>query len=117
MYEINHSINRRYCPMADLVTFLSDLNHKAILTQVRDDNDEYVDYLNIYEKVNGEELGSQPYKLVEHYSGKKTNPEILVVNQDAKGPLELEGNSMMKVLYTTQEFTEGVPEDWYFDLL
>lgn len=41
---------------------LSDLNHKAILTQVRDDNDEYVDYLNIYEKVNGEELGSQPYK-------------------------------------------------------
>lgn len=79
---------------------LSDLNHKAILTQVRDDNDEYVDYLNIYEKVNGEELGSQPYKLVEHYSGKKTNPEILVVNQDAKGPLELEGNSMMKVLYT-----------------
>lgn len=91
---------------------LSDLNHKAILTQVRDDNDEYVDYLNIYEKVNGEELGSQPYKLVEHYSGKKTNPEILVVNQDAKGPLELEGNSMMKVLYTTQEFTEGVPEDF-----
>ena len=50
---------------------MSDLNHKAILTQVRDDNDEYVDYLNIYEKVNGEELGSQPYKLVEHYSGKK----------------------------------------------
>ena len=61
---------------------LSDLNHKSMLTQVRDDNDEYMDYLNIYENANGEELGSQPYKLVEHYSGKKTNPEIVFFFHD-----------------------------------
>lgn len=90
---------------------LSELNGKALITQVRDDK-KYVDYLNVYENANGEELGSQPYKLVEHYSGKKTNPEILVINHDARGPLELEGNSMTKVLYTTQEFTEGMPDNF-----
>lgn len=88
---------------------LSAQNNKALLSQVRD-GASYVNYLDVYGNVNGgESLGAQPYKLVEHYSGRKTNPEILVINRDAKGPLELEGNGMTKVLYTTQEFTGGLP--------
>lgn len=90
---------------------LSKSGDKALITQVRDDG-EYIDYLDVYGNANGEELGGNPYKLVEHYSGKKTNPEILVINHDAQGPLELEGNSMTKVLYTTQEFSGGAPENF-----
>lgn len=90
---------------------LSKLNNKTMLSHIRD-NAGYINYLNIYETVNNEELGANPYKLVEHYSGRLTTPEILVINQDAKGALEVDGNTMAKVLYTTQEFTEGVPDNF-----
>lgn len=91
---------------------LSEKEGKSLLTQVRDDN-QYIDYLDIYKTQNGEELGEHPYKLIEHYySNTGSDSEILVINHDAKGALELSGNTMKKVLYTTQEFTEGVPNDF-----
>lgn len=66
-------------------------------------NEVYEEFVDVYRKNTGEELGKNPVKLVENWCEDLTrNGQILVVNRN--NSLELDGASMSKVVDTRQEF-------------
>lgn len=60
---------------------------------------------------SGEPMGSEPIRLIQHFSSNTTaDDQILVIQRGGQGPLELDGGSLKKVILTSQEFlNEEVP--------
>lgn len=90
---------------------LSDEGGKSVLHMVSskyvDGEYEYVDRRDIYNG-GGEELGREPVKLVYHapYSG---YPELLVIQRGGQKSVELDVNSMARVIRNDEEFFNGQP--------
>lgn len=74
----------------------------------------YIDYPHVYKTANREELGGKPIRLVEHWSeASGIHSEILVIQQGGQGSVEIDGNTLLKVVTTQQEFIdEMLPPDF-----
>ncbi len=87
-------------------TEISQINLKTQGTDVV-----YYPFYNIYKTANEENIQGEPIALIEHYSGSK-GPEILVMLEGGEGSMELDGKTMKRTIYTSQEFIDGYPEDF-----
>lgn len=90
---------------------LSDEGGKSVLHMVSskyvDGEYQYVDRRDIYNG-GGEELGREPVKLVYH-APYTTYPELLVIQRGGQKSVELDINSMARVIRNDEEFFNGQP--------
>lgn len=100
---------------------LSEKDQKSSLTYVREqkkeDKDGNIEIIygyetDVYKKVNGQDLGSGPIQLLEHWTtGGRDVGEILVLQKS--GSVDLEGNTMLKAIDTEKEFlNEKYPDNF-----
>ena len=66
----------------------------------------YTEEFDIYKNVNGDELGSEPVKLVEHFPTTQSGPnaEVWVLQNGGQGTVLLNGESLKRESYLYQEF-------------
>ena len=63
---------------------------------------------NIYRKENpGETLEGEPAGICEHWLGDDDGAEVMLMLNGGKGSLELNGESMLREVYTREEFLNG----------
>lgn len=77
---------------------------------------DYPDYraeYDLYKQYNGEDMGSDPQKLIQHFSssngGMGDIDEILVIQNGGQGALEIDGTTLRKSILTSEEFVNGIP--------
>ncbi len=76
------------------------------------DGFEYWNEKELYKQFHeGEDMGSEPVRLIQHFSsGYTANDQVLVIQRSGQGPLELDGVTLKKVILTRHEFVnEEVP--------
>lgn len=90
---------------------LSDLGDKSQLCFMRNDN-LFVE--NVYHLQNDEYLSAGAYALCEHFIPWSSNTgQVFVACQQGPGySVELDGNSLQKIINTEQEFIGGAPDDF-----
>ena len=93
---------------------VSKLGHINVPTRLLEQ--EYSAYYDLYKEANGEDMGSGPVKLVQHFFWNATNicdhSEVLVIQNGGQGPVELNGNTNEKEVLTADEFIGGtLPEN------
>lgn len=77
------------------------------------DGFEYWNEKELYKQFHeGEDLGSNPVRLIQHFSSSySADDQVLVIQRGGQGPLELDGVTLKKVILTEHEFVnEKVPE-------
>ncbi|MCG4519905.1 MULTISPECIES: PKD-like family lipoprotein [Butyricimonas] len=92
---------------------VSKLGHINLPSVSQDE--EYHAYYDLYREANGEDMGSEPVKLVQHFFWNATNyckwSELLVIQNGGQGPVELNGNTNEKEVLTREEFVGGNPPE------
>ncbi|WP_187376843.1 MULTISPECIES: PKD-like family lipoprotein [Butyricimonas] len=95
---------------------LSEKDGKSNLSLVREKHEEgadgkitttYFEEFDVYKNVNGRELGSEPVKLIEHFTGKTMGSELAevwVLQNGEKGTVLLNGASLKHESYLAEEF-------------
>lgn len=84
---------------------IAHINHPDPMTE----DGEYTTYYELYKSMNGEDLGEQPVRMIQHFYASGSPSEILVIQRGGQGTVEIDGNSMKKAMLTKDEFLDGNP--------
>lgn len=90
---------------------LSDMGDKSQLCFLREDN---VFVENVYYLQNNEYLSGGAYVLCEHFLPWSSEiGQVFIACQQAPGySVEIDGNTLQKMIHTNQEFVDGAPGDF-----
>lgn len=90
---------------------LSDEGDHSELTYIRNDGRVYP---NIYKQLNNEDLGPGALQIKEHWTpwGEATGEVFVAITKGPNYAVELDGNSLYRVLYSKDEFLGGTPDDF-----
>lgn len=90
---------------------LSDEGDHSELTYIRNDGKVYPD---IYKQLNHEELNPGALQIKEHWTpwGEATGEVFVAITKGPNYSVELDGNSLYRVLYNKDEFLGGMPDDF-----
>ena len=111
-YIVNFSVDQ-VTPYETGWMVLYDRNGKSEYCYIQEKGGVYTDYVDFYQKLNGEGLGSTPLRMVEHYTTSSGISEVLVIQRGGLGCVEIDGRSLLKKVTTQQEFIgESLPENF-----
>lgn len=81
---------------------LYDKNGESEFCYIQETNDQYKSFIDFYQERNKESLGTNPVRMVEHYTPSRS--EILILQKGGQGCVEIDGESLEKTVTTQQEF-------------
>lgn len=90
---------------------LSEEPDCSVLSYIRGDG---VVYSDVYEELNGEKLGKGAVQIKEHWIpwGAETGEVFVGVPSGPNYAVDLDGNSLKRMVYSKDEFLEGQPDDF-----
>lgn len=90
---------------------LSEGEDCSVLSYIRGDG---VVYSDVYEELNGEKLGKGAVQIKEHWIpwGVETGEVFIGVPSGPNYAVDLDGNSLKRMVYSKDEFLEGQPDDF-----
>lgn len=106
---------------ADAWVILADQNDKSVLSYIRENQEDdgtfnYEDVPDIYQLVNGSELGSGPVRVLEHFANTRNSEDLghfWVIQHGGQGCVDLSGNDFTKDILLNNIFLDGqIPEDF-----
>lgn len=118
--EISAMLNSPYAKEAWVI--LAKQDGKSVLSYIREKNEvdgsqygkfTYEDVPNVYRLVNGEDLGTEPVRVLEHFAGGGELGNFWVLQNGDQGCIDLSGQDFTKDILLNDIFLDGnLPTDF-----
>jgi hypothetical protein len=118
--EISAMLSSPYAKEAWVV--LAKQDGKSVLSYIREKNEDdgsqygkftYEDVPNVYQLVNGEELGSEPVRVLEHFANGASVGNFWILQNGGQGCVDLSGHDFTRDILLNDIFLDGnLPADF-----